>query len=580
MVRWVGSMNASIGKFEIQSRLGRGRMADVYRCSRKGIGGFEKVVVVKCIRSERAGDPEFVRLFLDEARLAANLNHPNIVQLFEIDEVNGTPYIAMEYVPGPTLAALLHEAQRAQRRDCGHACKILAGVCEGLHYAHTATSPTGAPLGLVHRDVNPANLFVTYEGVVKLLDFGIVKNPSGGQRTAPGIFKGTYGYCAPEQVVGGAVDRQTDVFCLGIVFWELLTGRRLFDDGNQVSTIDAVRSRKIQAPSVLRPEVPREVDAVVLRALDRDRRGRFVSAHQLVGELRAMSRQLPMPASKELGAWLQQLVGAERVACKRAVGQGREVEAALARLAALSPPPSSSSSSSSSGSNSHGSGPKAPSLVEPRAIWSTQLPARPSSEARRAVPRTPAMMAVAPAEGRPPARRRLLAVGALGLVAVAGIAFLALRTTAPRAATAQPLATGALTIRSRPAGAHILVDGNPSGLFTPATLPLLPTGRSVEVRLDKSGYGPVSRTIAVQPGSSTHDFELAEANGTIRIESLPANATIFVDDTAVEGRGPLSVAIGPHRLRVETPGDVLFTGELEVQRGEQTVRLAPSRKGP
>jgi hypothetical protein len=142
------------------------------------------------------------------------------------------------------------------------------------------------------------------------------------------------------------------------------------------------------------------------------------------------------------------------------------------------------------------------------------------------------------------------------------------------------MATASLTIRSRPAGAQVLIDGNPSGLVTPATLTGLRPGRSVELRLDKSGYGPVSRRIQVQAGNAAHDFELAETTGTLRIESLPANATTFVDDSPLEGRGPFSLAIGPHRLRVETPDDVLFTGELQIQRGEQTVRLAPSRKGP
>jgi eukaryotic-like serine/threonine-protein kinase len=166
---------ATIGKFEIQTKLSPGGMADVYRCCLKGIGGFEKVVVVKRIRSERAGDPEFVSMFLDEARLAAHLNHPNIVQVFEIDEADGVPYIAMEYVSGPTFAMLLREARRANRTSIAHVTKILAGVCEGLHYAHTVVAPTGEPLGLVHRDVSPQNIIVSREGVPKLLDFGVAK---------------------------------------------------------------------------------------------------------------------------------------------------------------------------------------------------------------------------------------------------------------------------------------------------------------------------------------------------------------------------------------------------------------------
>jgi len=195
-------------------------------------------------------------MFLREARVVARLKHNNIVATHEFGEIEGSYFVSMEYLPGEDLAAVWDKCRKGVTMPVAIAMALIEQAATGLHYAHEARDSAGRPLGLVHRDVNPANLFVTYDGVVKLLDFGIVKNSSGPQRTAPGIFKGTYGYCAPEQVVGGAIDRQTDVFCLGIVFWELLTGRRLFDDGNQVTTIDAVRSRKIEPPSKLRPEIP------------------------------------------------------------------------------------------------------------------------------------------------------------------------------------------------------------------------------------------------------------------------------------------------------------------------------------
>jgi hypothetical protein len=314
------------------------------------------------------------------------------------------------------------------------------------------------------------------------------------------------------------------------------------------------------------------VDAIVLRALDRDRRKRFVTAHQMVGELRALSRQLPMPAAKEIGSWLQKLFGEERVALKRLISQGRDVEPALARLTGSAPAPARQSH--------HSSGGKPPSLVEPRTIWSTNLPSsRSTSEMKRVAPiRTPA--SISAAAERPAQRKRLLAIAALGLVAAGGIAFASLRGTAPAVATAEPATTGTLTIRSKPAGAHVLVDGNPSGLVTPAVLSGLKVGRTVELRLDKTGYATASRRITVTGGPSAHDFDLSEATGTLRFENLPGNATIFIDDSTAEGSGPLPVAIGPHRVRVETPGDVVFTGEIQIERGEQTVHIAPARKAP
>jgi serine/threonine protein kinase len=530
-----------------------------------------RIVALKRILPHLADSPQFRDMFLREARVVAHLKHNNIVATHEVGEIEGSYFVSMEYLPGEDLATVWERCRKGPPVPVAVAMALVEQAATGLHYAHEVRDSGGRPLGLVHRDVNPANLFVTYDGVVKLLDFGIAKNSSAPQRTAPGIFKGTYGYCAPEQVVGGNVDRQTDVFCLGIVFWELLTGRQLFDDGNQVTTIDAVRSRRIDAPSTLRPDVPAEVDAIVLRALDRDRRKRFVSAHQMVGELRALSRQLPMPASKEIGAWVGKLFGEERVALKRLVAQGRDVEPALARLGSLSPQAQRGSHRSSGG--------KSPSLVEPRTIWSTNLPARSTSEMKRSTGRLPAVVLTPPPAERPQ-RQRLVAIAALAIGAAAGIAFVSLRGSAPAPAGAEPLGTGTLTIHSKPAGAHVLVDGNPSGLSTPATLTGLPVGRSVELRLDKTGYATTSRRITVTAGASAHDFELVEATGTLRFEGLPPGATIFIDDTQAEGPGPLSLAIGPHRVRVETPGDVVFTSEMQIQRGEQSVRIAPARKGP
>jgi hypothetical protein len=168
----------------------------------------------------------------------------------------------------------------------------------------------------------------------------------------------------------------------------------------------------------------------------------------------------------------------------------------------------------------------------------------------------------------------------IGAVAAGGMAFAALRMSGSRPAPGEIAAAVTVAIRSRPPGAAIVIDGQPSGLSTPATLSGLRVGRTVELRLDKSGYAPVSRRLVIAAGAAAQDFDLAEATGTLRFEDLPAGATLFVDDQPVEGRGPFALAIGKRRLRVETSNDVLFTAELEIQRGEQTVRLVPSRKAP
>jgi hypothetical protein len=176
----------------------------------------------------------------------------------------------------------------------------------------------------------------------------------------------------------------------------------------------------------------------------------------------------------------------------------------------------------------------------------------------------------------------VLVAGGAGLLAVVGLAVLLMRggASAPGPATADPM-SGTLIIRSQPAGAQVIVDGDPSGLATPANVTGLRAGRSVEVRVEKSGYAPRSRRLEVKPGAPTvHDFELVEDAGTLVIQDLPAGASVFVDDAAVEVRGPITLPLGPHRVRVETPEELLFSADIVVQRGEQTVNLAPSRRGP
>jgi serine/threonine protein kinase len=301
--------HTTIGKFEVQSRLSRGGMAEVYRCCLKGIGGFEKVVVVKRIRWERAEDPDFVSMFLDEARLAANLNHPNIVQVFEIDEVDGAPYIAMEYVRGPTLAMLLRQARQANRMHLGHACKILAGVCEGLHYAHTATSPAGEPLGLVHRDVSPQNIIVSRDGVPKLLDFGVAKANGRLTETLAGTLKGKLRYIAPEQL-SGMVDHRADVFAVGVCLFEATTGQSPYGPSinDELALLDSIGQGRHNRPSRVVADYPPALEEIVLAAIHPDPERRCQSARELHDRLEQFVAEGPFASStRAVAGWVGEL---------------------------------------------------------------------------------------------------------------------------------------------------------------------------------------------------------------------------------------------------------------------------------
>jgi len=275
------------GKYTLYERIGRGGMADVFKGRIQGPGGFERVFVVKRILPHLSDDPAFIKMFVDEAKLSARLNHPNVVQIFELGSVEGEYFISMEYIPGHDLA----ETTRAIWKKAGPprvdmVAYVGREMCRALSYAHSLTDERGNALGMIHRDVSPSNVMLSYEGAVKLLDFGIAKALGDTQdQTNSGTLKGKYAYMAPEQTEGENVDHRIDIFAAGIVMHEVLTGRRLFKGANDLQTIERVRRCEVRPPSQLNPAVPPEMDAILLKALSRNRDDRYQDASQMADEL-------------------------------------------------------------------------------------------------------------------------------------------------------------------------------------------------------------------------------------------------------------------------------------------------------
>ena len=242
-----------IGKYVVRRKLAEGGMAEIYLAAALGPEGFEKDVVIKRVRPGLAGDPEFVRMFIAEARVASRLNHANLVHIFDFDKHEDTYYLAMEYVRGHSLWEL---RRRCQERGVAIPPMLVAQigmeVARGLAYAHRLTDG-GQSLNLVHRDVTPHNVLLSFDGAVKLTDFGIAK--AGGHATTSGMLKGKFAYMSPEQARGDALDARTDVFALGVTLWELLTGARLFEGDGDVAVLRAVQERLIVPPARLNPGV-------------------------------------------------------------------------------------------------------------------------------------------------------------------------------------------------------------------------------------------------------------------------------------------------------------------------------------
>jgi eukaryotic-like serine/threonine-protein kinase len=290
-----------LGKYDLVARIAKGGMAEIYLAHQRGVVGFSRLVVIKRILPHLAEEPQFVRMFLEEARLAALINHPNVVQIFDVDQAEGNYYIAMEYIAGPSASVISRQLRRSERTmPYAVASEIIAQACDGLHAAHELHDEAGNLLSLVHRDVSPHNLMITESGLVKLVDFGIAKAQNTTVQTRTGNIKGKYPYMSPEQCRGDPLDRRTDLFSLGTVFFELVAGQRLFQRNTELMTLKAITEEPIPLARDLRPEIPEEVSNLIARCLERDRDARFATAAELATAVRQTLAALSSPISPAL----------------------------------------------------------------------------------------------------------------------------------------------------------------------------------------------------------------------------------------------------------------------------------------
>jgi eukaryotic-like serine/threonine-protein kinase len=284
----VESVIGPFGRYRLLDRLGAGGMAEVFRAVLDGPQGFARTVVCKRILPNLAHDEGFLRLFLDEARISALLHHPAIVQVFDFGALDGTYFLAMELIDGWTLGRLMQLCQqRLTAVPVADVAYAMSELCGALAYAHGLCDDSGRPLEIVHRDVSPSNIMVTKQGGVKLLDFGIARAAEHvrDERTRVGTRKGKLSYMSPEQTSAAKVDRRSDIFSLGIVFYEWLTMRRLYKREGDVETVRAIREDAVVPPSVHHVGIPPELDAVVMRMLARDPRDRYQTCDEILTEL-------------------------------------------------------------------------------------------------------------------------------------------------------------------------------------------------------------------------------------------------------------------------------------------------------
>ena len=273
-------------------------MAEIFLARAKGIEGFEKLVVVKKLLPQSAGDEALRGMFLDEARVAATLHHPNIVQVYDIGVDGDDYFFTMEFVYGQDLSHALRRAAMLRRPlSLDQSLSIIIAMSAGLHYAHEKEGIDGRPLGLVHRDVSPQNVLISYDGAVKLMDFGIAKAASNSQKTRDGTLKGKIAYMSPEQGSSGKVDRRSDVFSLAIMLWELTTFRRLYKAESDFESLRKIITMDAPRPSKYRPDYPKALEDIVMKGLQRKPDERYQTAEELQLALEAFARERKLDAA-------------------------------------------------------------------------------------------------------------------------------------------------------------------------------------------------------------------------------------------------------------------------------------------
>ncbi len=303
----------SFGKYVLLERVSVGGMAEVFKAKAFGVEGFEKILAIKRILPSMADDADFIEMFIDEAKICGQLNHANICQIFELGRVETSHFIAMEYIWGKDLLQMQNRFRKLrQKMKPEMAAYIGCKICEGLDYAHKKKDAQGRPLGIIHRDISPQNIIVSYEGELKIIDFGIAKAASRSSKTQAGVLKGKFGYMSPEQVRGLPLDRRSDLFAIGTILYELLTADRLFYGESDFETLEKVRNVDVLPPSQVNPAVPKSLERIIMRALAKDVEGRYQWASEMAEDLNSfLTTHDPVFSSTNLSQWMREQFSVE-----------------------------------------------------------------------------------------------------------------------------------------------------------------------------------------------------------------------------------------------------------------------------
>jgi serine/threonine protein kinase len=323
----------TFGPYTLLDRVAIGGMAEVYRAKRSGVEGFEKIVAVKRILPHLSDNKEFVDMFIDEAKMVAGLTHPSIVQIYDLGRIDQAYYIAMEYVHGRDLRTILKRArERGMRLPLDLSLLVVGRVCAALDHAHKKRDEAGRAVSIVHRDVSPQNILISFEGEVKLTDFGIAKAATKARTTDTGTLRGKLLYMSPEQAWGKPMDRRSDLFSLGLVFYEMITDQKPFMGGSESNVLEMVRECRIASPTTLNPRIPDRLERVVMKALARDPENRYQDAGEMSKDLDRILVGRQPPTLAELVRYMEILFDEEERGATRSLDAEDEADALVSSL--------------------------------------------------------------------------------------------------------------------------------------------------------------------------------------------------------------------------------------------------------
>lgn len=534
-----------LGRYVLCYELASGGMATVYLARTEGASGFDRLVALKIIHPHLAKQREFVDMFLDEARIAARIVHPNVCSVFDFGQEGGTYYLAMDYLVGETVGRLMRAAWKrpevVQRKGTlSIFARVIAEAAEGLHAAHEARGDDGQLLGVVHRDVTPQNLFVGYDGSLRVVDFGVALAVGRSHHTAVGTLKGKYPYMSPEQVTQKPVDRRSDVWGLGVCLWEMLAGKRLFRQTSEFETLKAVTEARLPRPSEVNPNVPPALDAVVQRALTRDRELRYPTARDMSKDLSAAVSSLGGATAGDVAELMDELFASERADRLLLMERARKLDPEHPSTSKVMPAPHRGGfgASESSVPSSVFPPPSSPPTIEPAAL--DRMRRDPSEPTSRSASDISVPVTFDPLE--PPKTST---------------------TQVPWAA----IGAGVIGVGAMTAGAIHFFARPPEAVVAPAAIVIADSGVP-DAGVPDAGFdaGPPDAGVSAAPSERRRDRDAgprrrevaaeAAGNGRLSVVTPPGWAEIYVEGRRV-GRSPteLTLSAGRHTVRIVPYGD-------------------------